>query len=153
MSRVERRSWVEREASELALTTQAELLGLSRASLYYQAVGPSAEEIGLKHRIDELYTAHPFYGSRRIHIKLRQAGEIISRQRVQRYMREMGIAGVCPGPNLSRRNQAHAVYPYLLRGLPIERVNQVGGQTSPIFGCKAGGCTWWRSWIGTRAMW
>jgi putative transposase len=118
---------VERQAADLSLIEQAELLGLSRSSLYYQAVGPTAAEIALKHRIDELYTAPPFYGSRCIHVQLRQGGAVISRQRVQRYMREMGIAGVCPGPNLSRRNQAHQVYPYLLRGLPIERANQVWG--------------------------
>lgn len=111
----------------MSLTAQAKLLGLSRSSLYYQAVAPRAEEIALKHQIDELYTARPFYGSRRIHVQLRQAGEVISRQRVQRYMREMGIAGGCPGPNLSRRNHAHAVYPYLLRGLPLERAHQVWG--------------------------
>ncbi len=127
MSRAERQALVERSAAALSLTEQAELLGLSRSSLYDQAVGPAPAEIALKHRIDELYTARPFYGSRRIHAQLRRAGETISRQRVQRYMREMGIAGVCPGPNLSRRNQAHQVYPYLLRGLPIERVNQVWG--------------------------
>lgn len=127
MSRAERQALVERSAAALSLTEQAELWGLSRSSLYYQAVGPAPAEIALKHRIDELYTARPFYGSRRIHAQLRRAGETISRQRVQRYMREMGIAGVCPGPNLSRRNQAHQVYPYLLRGLPIERVNQVWG--------------------------
>jgi len=59
--------------------------------------------------------------------QLRREGAGISRQRVQRYMREMGIAGVCPGPNLSRRNQEHKVFPYLLRGIEIQRVNQVWG--------------------------
>jgi putative transposase len=106
---------------------QAELLGLSRASLYYAQVGPSAEEIACKHRIDELYTQYPIYGSRRMTAVLKREGRSISRPTIQRYMREMGIAGVAPGPNLSRRNQEHKVYPYLLRGLRIERPNQVWG--------------------------
>lgn len=62
---------VERAAAALPLAQQAELLSLSRASLYYQPVAPSPEEVRLKHRIDELYTAHPFYGSRRIAVCLR----------------------------------------------------------------------------------
>lgn len=102
-------------------------MSLSRASLYYRAVPPSPEEIRLKHRIDELYTARPFYGSRRMTVVLCREGEAINRKRVQRYMREMGIEGIAPGANLSKRAQAHRVYPYLLRTLKIERVNQVWG--------------------------
>lgn len=111
----------------LTLKKQAELLGLSRASLYYQPVGPSAREIALKHRIDEIYTKYPMYGSRRITAVLRREGEQVSRPTVQRYMREMAIAGISPGPKLSKRNPEHKVYPYLLRGYSIERPNQVWG--------------------------
>ncbi len=95
--------------------------------MYYQAVQPSKQEVAIKHRIDEIYTKYPFYGSRRIQVQLRREGNEVSRQRVQRYMQEMGIAGVCPGPNLSRRNLEHKVFPYLLRGIEIEKVNQVWG--------------------------
>jgi putative transposase len=108
---------VERPNSDLSLSLQAELLGLNRTSLYYQPVPPSAEEVALKHRIDEIYTAHPFYGSRRITVVLNQAGTQINRKAVQRHMREMCIAGICPGPNLSQRNVAHRIYPYLLGNL------------------------------------
>ncbi len=118
---------IEREAAELPLRTQAKLLHLSRASLYYQARCPAPEEVALKHRIDELYTAHPFYGSRKLTALLRQERGPISRKTVQRHMREMGIAGICPGPNLSKRNTEHRVYPYLLRHLRAERPNQVWG--------------------------
>lgn len=111
----------------MSLCEQVKLLGISRASLYYQPVPPSPEEIRLKHRIDELYTECPFYGSRRMAQQLRREGEVLNRKRVQRYMREMGIEGICPGPNLSKRNFAHRVYPYLLRGMVIERNNQVWG--------------------------
>jgi len=111
----------------MPLKTQAELLGLSRSSLYYVPVGPSAREIAIKHRIDELYTAYPFLGSRKMTVFLCREGMHISRPTVQSYMREMGIAGIAPGPNLSQRNQEHKVYPYLLRGLQMERPNQVWG--------------------------
>jgi putative transposase len=112
---------------ELPLTTQAELLSLNRSGLYYEPVGTSAEELAAKHRIDEIYTAHPYYGSRRIAVTLRNEGCLISRPTVQHYMREMGIAGIAPGPNLSKRNIAHKTYPYLLRGLEISHPNQVWG--------------------------
>ena len=102
-------------------------MSLSRSSLYYVPVEPSAREIAIKHRIDELYTKYPFYGSRKMTVVLCQEGLYVSRPTVQSYMREMGIAGITPGPNLSKRNQEHKVYPYLLRGLKIERPNQVWG--------------------------
>lgn len=126
LPRYERLALVEREQPELSLTTQAELLSLSRASLYYQPMGPSAKEIAIKHRIDELYTAHPFYGSRRITALLGKDWTI-GRERVQHYMREMGIAGIAPGPNLSKRNPEHRIYPYLLRNFSLEQPNQVWG--------------------------
>ena len=110
----------------MSLQEQCELLSLNRTSLYYQPVGPSAQEVEIKRRIDEIYTQHPYYGSRRITVAL-QAEMAISRPTVQEYMREMGIAGVCPGPNLSKRNQAHAIYPYLLRNRVVERPNEVWG--------------------------
>lgn len=87
--------------SEFAIKTQAELLGLNRTGLYHQAVSPSAEEVALKHRIDELYTESPFYGSRRITACLKREGRLVNRKQVQRHMREMGIAGIAPRPNLS----------------------------------------------------
>src|SRR5947209_1464996 len=103
LSRDERRQFIERSSDELPLTTQAELLSLNRSSLYYQPQPPSATEIGIKHRIDELYTRWPFYGSRRITVHLQREGVTINRKTVQRHMREMGIEGVSPGPNLSKR--------------------------------------------------
>ena len=127
MTRSERVALIERAVAEVPLTTQADLLRLSRASLYYQPVPPSSEEVAIKHRIDELYTAHPFYGSRKITALLRQECGPITRKTVQRHMREMGIAGICPGPNLSKRQTEHRVYPYLLRHVTASRPNQVWG--------------------------
>lgn len=107
--------------------TQAALLSISRRSLYYQPVPPPPEEVAIKHRIDERYTAHPFYGSRKVTVLLTPEFGAINRKRVQRYMREMGIAGVAPGPNLSRRLTEHRVYPYLLRGVTAEYPHHVWG--------------------------
>jgi len=118
---------VERESSELPLIQQAELLSVSRSSLYYQPRGPSAEEIAIKHRIDELYTQCPFYGSRKIEAQLRREGVVINRKTVQRHMREMGIVAIYPGPNLSRRQHKEHVFPYLLRNLTICAPNHVWG--------------------------
>ena len=110
----------------LPLKTQADLLSLNRSGLYYQPVAPSPEEVALKHRIDEIYTAHPFYGSRRIAVVLRP-DFIVNRKAVQGHMREMGLAGIVPGPNLSKRRQEHQVYPYLLRNVRLTRPNQAWG--------------------------
>jgi putative transposase len=119
---------IEREDPELSLKTQADLLSLSRSSLYYRPVPVSAEEVAIKHAIDEIYTQYPFYGSRRMAAELRQNREIkIARETVQRYMREMGIAGICPGPNLSRRNAQHKIYPDLLRNVKAVRPNHIWG--------------------------
>ena len=112
---------------ELPLTVQATLLGLSRSGLYYQPVPPSAEEIALKHRIDEIYTAHPYYGSRRITVVLRQEGQVVNRKAVQRHMQEMGIVGIAPRPHTSRGHPTHPVYPYLLRHVTAAHPNHVWG--------------------------
>ncbi len=117
---------IESPGKDLALSTQAELLSLSRSSLDYQPKPPSPEEVAIKHRIDEIYTQYPFYGSRRITVILNQE-MTINRKAVQRHMREMGIAGISPGPNLSQRRQDHSIYPYLLRNFPIRRPNEVWG--------------------------
>ena len=103
------------------------MLGLNRSSLYYTPAVPGAEEVALKHRIDELYTAYPFYGSRRIAAQLRREGAGANRKAVQRHMREMGIAGIAPGPNTSRRALAHRIYPYLLGSVASAYPDHVWG--------------------------
>lgn len=118
---------VERESGELPLLQQAELLSVSRSSLYYHPREPSQEELAVKRRIDELYTQYPFYGSRKIEAQLRREGVVINRKTVQRHMREMGIVAIYPGPNLSRRQHKEHVFPYLLRHLTIRAPNQVWG--------------------------
>ena len=112
--------------SELALATQADLLSLNRSGLYYVPVPPSRDELTIKRRIDEIYTAHPFYGSRKITAVLRQE-RVINRKAVQRHMRDMGLAAIYPSPNLSQPAPEHPVFPYLLRGLKLSQPNQVWG--------------------------
>jgi len=95
--------------------------------LYYQPRPPSAEEVRLKHRIDEVYTQSPFYGARKIAVQLQREGMGINRKTVARYMQEMGIAAIYPGPNLSKRNQKEGVYPYLLRHITSAHPNHIWG--------------------------
>ncbi len=104
---------------------QCELLGLSRSSLYYEPGGEAAEDLRLMRRIDEQYTARPFYGSRRMTIRLNEQGEGVNRKRVQRLMRLMGLEAIYPKPKLSVAGQGHRIFPYLLRDVKIERVDQV----------------------------
>ena len=112
---------------ELSLKDQAELLGLSRSSLYYRPMPPSPEEVAIKHRIDEIYTRWPFYGSRRITVVLNQEEITVSRLTIQRYMREMGISGIAPGPNTSKATPEHKIYPYLLRHVSAGYSNHIWG--------------------------
>lgn len=116
---------VEKDHSKIPLKRQAELLSVNRTGLYYIPVGKSEKEISLMHAIDRIYTRWPAFGYRRITAKLQDQGFAVNRKRVQRLMREMGIAGIHPGPNLSKRNKAHHTYPYRLRNLEINRPNQV----------------------------
>lgn len=111
----------------MSLTRQAELLGIGRSTIYYESVPMSQEELAVRAAIDRLYTAHPFYGERRITKQLRRDGMVVNHKRVGRLMEEMGIQGIIPKPNLSKNNTAHPIYPYLLKGLPIVRPNQVWG--------------------------
>lgn len=118
---------VEWDNQDICIKKQAELLGLNRSSLYYKPVGPSPEEIAIKNRIDEIYTQCPFFGSRRITAQLNREGLKVNRKTVQRYMREMAISGIWPGPNLSKRNQEHTVFPYLLGEVTVDHPNHVWG--------------------------
>jgi putative transposase len=115
--------WTDRD---LPVSSQADLLSLNRSSLYYQAMPPSPEELWIKRRIDEIYTACPFYGSRKITVELNH-DMTINRKAVQRHMREMGLSAICPGPNLSKRRADHAIFPYLLRNLTAAHPNHVWG--------------------------
>jgi putative transposase len=117
---------LEKDHPELSLKVQAELLSLSYSSLFYKRVLPAARELAIKRRIDELYTAHPYYGSRKIAVILGPEFGV-SRPTVQAYMREMGIFAIVPGPNTSQPAPQHQIYPYLLRNVIAEHPNHIWG--------------------------
>jgi putative transposase len=127
LSREERVALVDWRREELDVKTQAELLSLNRSSLYYRPIPPSTEEVALKHRIDELYTAHPYYGYRRITEQLQREGWEVNHKAVARHMRDMGLAAIYPGPNLSKRAHKAAMYPYLLANVTASAPNHVWG--------------------------
>ena len=125
MSRPQRLAVLDRQATELSLVRQCQLLGLSRSSVYYQPVAASPENLQLMALIDRQYLATPFYGSRKMATWLQSQGYPVNRKRVQRLMRQMGLAALYARPNTSQPAVGHRVWPYLLRGLAIERVGQV----------------------------
>ena len=110
---------------ELSLAKQAALLGISRGSVYYEPVPVSAEDLALMRRIDELHLQFPFAGSRMLRGLLAAEGSKIGRRHVTTLMRRMGIEAIYRRPNTSKPAPGHRIYPYLLRGLPIDRANQV----------------------------
>jgi putative transposase len=116
---------VEVSHPELSVRRQCELLGLNRSTFYYEPTGATSEDLHMMRLIDELYTACPFYGSRKITEALTRRGEEVNRKRVQRLMREMGLEAIYPKPRLSAAGRGHKIYPYLLRGVKIERPDQV----------------------------
>jgi putative transposase len=121
-----RQSWVE-PAEGLPLVRQCELAGVTRSTVYARSYPAATDEteLLLSRLIDEEYTRRPFYGSRRMVVFLKQEGHEVNRKRVQRLMRQMGLAGMAPGPSTSRPHPEHRIYPYLLRGVPVVRPNQV----------------------------
>jgi len=113
------------QPNSLSLSRQCQLLGLSRAALYYHPVAVSDDELELMALIDRQYLRTPFYGSRRMTAWLQTQGHLVNRKRVQRLMGLMGLEAIYQRPRTSRPAPQHRTYPYLLRGLVIERVNQV----------------------------
>ena len=115
---------VERQ-SPVSLRRQCVLLGLSRAALYYRPVQIGAYQLELMALIDRQYLRAPFYGARRLAAWLGTQGHTVNRKRVKRLMQLMGLAAIYQRPRTSRPAPEHRIYPYLLRGLVIERINQV----------------------------
>jgi putative transposase len=133
LSPEQRRLWIDPHHSELSVQRQCELLGLPRSTYYYQPRPESAENLRLMRRLDELYLNCPFFGSRRMAVTLG-----VNRKRMQRLMAILGIEAHYPKPNLSRPAPGHEVYPYLLRGVSIERPNQVWSTDITYIPMRAG---------------
>lgn len=113
------------ESSDLSISRQCELLGLPRSSFYYEMVAETEVNLKLMALIDRQYMETPFYGSRRMMLSLNDSGYAVNRKRVSRLMRVMNLEAIYPKPKLSRGNPEHRKYPYLLRGLQVNRPNQV----------------------------
>jgi putative transposase len=131
MSAPDRRALVDRDHRAPSIRRQCQLLGLARSGVYRKPPPANDNDIALMRRIDELFTAWPFLGSRRMAAMLRAGGWVlgldprINRKRVQRLMRRMGIAALGPKPRTTKPAPGHRIFPYLLRSMAIDRPNQV----------------------------
>lgn len=121
----EKRALLELGHPQLSLRRQCALLGLARSSLYDRPVPVSAEDLQLMRLLDEQYTATPFYGVRRMTAWLRGLGYAVNPKHVRRVLRQMGLTALYPKPRLSQPAEGPAISPYLLRGVTVNRVNQV----------------------------
>jgi putative transposase len=125
MSTPDRRALLDRDHAALSIRRQCALLGVARSGIYRAPRPANDNDLVLMRRLDELFTAWPFLGSRRMAAMLRAEGVVVNRKRVQRLMRRMGIAALGPKPRTSKPAPGHRVFPYLLRDLAITRPNQV----------------------------
>jgi len=110
---------------KLSITKQCQLLHVARSSCYYNSKGESSENLELMKKIDEIYLKHAFYGSRQMSLHLKREGESVSRHKIRRLMKIMGISAIYQKPNTSKKNSQHKIYPYLLRDKLISKANEV----------------------------
>lgn len=125
MSVPDRRALLDRDHADLSIRRQCDLLEIARSGVYRPPRPGNDNDLGLMRRLDELFTQWPFLGSRRLARMLREDGQAINRKRVQRLMRQMGIAALGPKLRTTKRAPGHKVFPYLLRSMTIDRPNQV----------------------------
>ena len=125
MSAPDRRALLDQHHRKLSIRRQCALLGLARSGVYRQRPAANDNDLAVMRRLDELFTAWPFLGSRRMAAMLRSEGQRINRKRVQRLMRQMGIAALGPRPRTTKPAAGHKIFPYLLRDMVIDRPNQV----------------------------
>ena len=121
----QKRNLIEWSCRELSLSTQCELLSISKGALYYESVTMDQFSIAVMSFIDRQHMQTPFFGSRKMVVELRKNGYIVNRKRVQRLMKKMGISAIYPKRSLSQRNKAHKIYPYLLKDVKIDTPNLV----------------------------
>ncbi len=120
-----KKTMVEPSHLSLSVRAQCKLLGLSRSGLYYKPLPLNPVQQEIQEKLDELYTEHPYYGTRRLSKALKREGYQVGRGRVRSLMRILGIEALYPGKRLSAPNKAHKIYPYLLRGVRVDRPNKV----------------------------
>ena len=125
LSRDRRNSLIEPDHPRLSIVRQCRLLSVNRSSYYYQPKGETALNLELMRLIDEQHLESPWYGARQMARHLRRLGHRVSRKRIGRLMQLMGLSAIYQKPNTSKPHPQHKVYPYLLRGMTIDRPNQV----------------------------
>jgi putative transposase len=125
MSAPDRRAMLDRADEALSIQRQCALLSVARSGVYRVRKPANDNDTALMRRIDELFTTWPFLGSRRMTAMPRAEGALVNRKRVQRLMRWIGIAALGPKPKTTKPAPGHKIYPYLLRGVAIERANHV----------------------------
>jgi putative transposase len=125
MSKPDREAMLDRDCVDLSMRRQCTLLRLARSGVYRRKAVPDPDDLAVMNRIDELYLAMPFYGSRKMVLALRAEGRQVNRKRIRRLMRLMGLEALVPKPGTSRASPQNKIYPYLLRGLTIDRPNHV----------------------------
>jgi len=125
MSQANRLSMVEKAHPHLSVVEQCTLLKVPRSTHYYKPRSVRDSDLELMKLIDVIFTKWPFYGSRRMTAELRGDGHHVNRKRVQRLMKLMGIQAIYQKPNTSKKHPDHTIYPYLLRNMAIDKVDQV----------------------------
>ena len=153
MNLAQRRGMVDREHLLLSIARQCALLGVARSSLYYRPREASGENLALMQAMDRQYLDTPFYGSRRMKVWLAREGRRVSRKRVQRLMRIMGLRAIYRSPRTSRPTPEHRVYPYLLEKIRVIRPNQAWAADITYLPMPGDSSTWWPSWTGTAGTW
>jgi putative transposase len=121
----QKRELIDRDGNELSIDRQCQLIDLNRSTLYYESSNNNALELAVKREIDEIYTLHPYYGSRRMRWMLNKRGYNIGRERVVTLMRSMGIQAIYAKPKLTVAHPGHKIYPYLLRGIKVTKKDHV----------------------------
>ena len=130
-------SWVEPDPV-YSIRRQCRLAGVNRSGFYYKPVPETNENLVLMRLIDEQYMRHPEFGYPRMTDWLRDQGHSVNHKRVARLMQRMGLQAITPGPHTSKPAPGHKIYPYLLRGVEIERVNQAWGTDIPYIPMQHG---------------
>lgn len=120
-----RRSMIDNDDSNLSVARKCDLLSINKSTYYYKPKGLTQRDLKIMTIIDEIYKEHPYFGARRMSKHLVPFGVIVGRKAVSRYYGIMAIKAIYPKMNLSKRNQAHKIYPYLLKEIAIAKINQV----------------------------
>ena len=141
---------VDRGHPGLSVVKQCRLLQLSRSAVYYRPTPTNPADLDLMAGMDRQYLKTPYYGSRRMTAWLRTQGHQVNRKRVRRLMRAMGLEAIYRKPNTSKPASEHRIYPYLLKGVAVDRVNQVWA-ADITYTCPCPGDSFisWPLWTGT----